>query len=448
MRNNSLDAVCTFVCNTQGRSVPPEIYDLAKKCLVDWFAVSIAALQDVAPVLVRKQIQQWSSRGNAINLYGDKGSAAIVALVNGTLSHSLDFDDMHFGSAFHASGPTLAAALAVGMERSVCESEILNAFVTGYEVGTAMGGSGIGPLLADVGWHSTGILGHFSATCAAAALLQLESEQVANALGLAATQAAGLQSSGGTMAKPFHVGKSAMNGVMSAELALMGMDAFQNIFHKSEGILGRLFQKPVGTNFDRLGSDWHMKGNTFKPYAACQLTHAPYEVARNIHPVFTEKGLHEIRVHVNPLAPKVAGRETVSTPMEGKFSIAYCVALGLSGHMADMTGFTTERIESSSLQALTKITKVQASEDIERWAARMELIYDDGRVVQGQIQGVRGSPAVPLSWSDIDEKFLSSTSVHLGSRANRLLQILHDFEKPGSLISVTRILKKSQGNKK
>jgi 2-methylcitrate dehydratase PrpD len=162
-----------------------------------------------------------------------------------------------------------------------------------------------------------------------------------------------------------------------------------------------------------------------------------------MHDTFSDKGLLEIRVNVNPLAKKVAGRETASTPMEGKFSIAYCVALGLRGFSADMTGFTDERILNASVQALTKITRVNTSQEIERWASTIELIYEDGQVARGHTQGVRGSPSAPLGWSDINEKFLSSTEKLLGPTATELLQILHDFEQPGSLREMVAIIEKS-----
>jgi 2-methylcitrate dehydratase PrpD len=82
--------------------------------------------------------------------------------------------------------------------------------------------------------------------CSAASLLRLAREQIANALGLAATQAGGLQASGGSMAKPFHVGKAAMNGVMAAELAAMGMDANTALLdHPVKGVLGCLFQESI-----------------------------------------------------------------------------------------------------------------------------------------------------------------------------------------------------------
>lgn len=441
MANSSLDTVCRFVSESGDRPLTARVLDLAKQCLVDWFAVSLAACPDAAPSAARQLMRSWATQGRAMSLYGDVGAAGPMALVNATLSHSLDYDDMHFASAFHATGSTLAATLAVGMDRGCTEAQILNAFVTGYEVGATLGDAGVGTGLLAAGWHCTGVLGHFSSVSAVAALLRLDPAQTANAFGLAATQAAGLQASGGTMAKPFHVGKAAMNGVMAAELALAGMDAATGVFDQAHsGVLGCFFQKPMQAGVDRLGRVCQMEGNTFKPYASCQLTHAPYEAARGLAEGFERQGLKEIRVSVNPLAPQVAGRATADTPMEGRFSIAYCVALGLLGHSADMSGFTETRLRDADVQALSRLVRVHPSEDVERWAARVELEHGHGAIIRNEVHAVRGSPARPLSWSDLNEKFLAATAPVLGDSAPKLLQVLQGFEHTGGLAEMTRIL--------
>lgn len=441
MDRAGLDLVAGFIGGTARRPPSPELREEAKKCFVDWFAVSLAALQDDAAVAVRCLVQRWATQGRATNLYGDRGAAPAMALVNATLSHSLDYDDMHFPTAFHASGPTVAAALAVGADRGCSETEVLDAFVTGYEVGAAMGGEGTGPRLAASGWHPTGVLGHFSAASAAAALLRLDVLQIADALGLAATQAGGLQASGGSMAKPFHVGKAAMNGVMAAELALLGMDANTALLDEPRsGILGSLLQEEILARFDGLGREWQIHANTFKPYAACQLTHAPHEAARGLADGFRPEGLREIRVHVNPLARQVAGRERADTPLEGKFCIAYCVALGLRGHPADLSGFTEERLEDAGLRRLVEITRIVTSDGVERCASRVELDYGAAGTRQAETRAVRGSPERPLTWSDLDEKFLQVVAPVLGARvARRLLNALHNFEQPGRMAEIARL---------
>src|SRR5438132_77651 len=73
-------------------------------------------------------------------------------------------------------------------------------------------------------WHGTGVFGRLGAAAASAALLGLDHERALNALGAAATQTAGLVASFGTMAKPFHAGKAAMDGVVAAQLAANGFE--------------------------------------------------------------------------------------------------------------------------------------------------------------------------------------------------------------------------------
>ncbi len=440
MAKTNLDLLTDFICSTSQAELAPDVLDAAKQCLVDWFAVSIAATSDPAAVIVRGQMQQWATAGKAISLYGDSGAAGPMALVNGTLAHSLDFDDLHLGSAYHASGPTLAVALAVGMDRGCSELDILKAFVIGFEVGTTMGDE-IGLRLAGGGWHPTGTLGHFSATATAAVLLKLTPEQTAHALGLAATQCAGLQASGGSMAKPFHVGKAAMNGIMSAELAIKGMEATITLFDQERtGILGCLLQEAILPRFDSLGKTWQILKNSFKPYAACQLTHSAFEVGKRAAAGFERKGLEKISVYVNPLAPKVASRPKAGTPMEGKFSIPYCTALGLKGYSAGQEDFTDARIDEIDLAELSDMVDVVSDESVERWGARLDLFYSDGTVRTTTLDVVSGGPGRPLLWPDLDKKFLDSGSPVLGHRTKAMLRCLKKFDKVGQLAEMTKIL--------
>jgi len=439
-----VDLITDFVGAMAARELPPAVLDAAKQCLVDWFAVSLAALPDAGPAAVRRQALQWRTQGRALNLYGDPGAAAPMALVNATLSHSLDYDDFHFANTLHASGPTWAAALAAGQASGASGADMLRAFIAGYEVGATMCADGIGPRLVVAGWNPTGVLGHFSAAVAAALLCQLDAAQTASALGLAATQAAGLQASGGSMAKPFHVGKAAMNGVMAAELAALGMDANTTLLDDAGGgVAAVLFQQPTLARFEPLGRSWQIEGNTFKPYASCQLTHAAYEAARQLADGLRRQDLREIRVRVNPLAVKVANRTTASTPMEAKFNIPYCVGLGLMGYGADLGGFSPERLGDAGVHALAAITRVSTGDDVARCAAHIEIEHSGGAVLRAQVAAALGSPERPLGWDDLQAKFLSLATPVLGGDAARLLEALRGFEQPGRAAEVAAIMRRA-----
>ena len=445
MNNSNLDAVCDFVSGMPAAAFSPEILDAAKQCFVDWFAVAIAARSDPGPRIVREQMLRWGTSGRSLTLYGDRMAAAPAALINGTLAHSLDYDDVHLTTAYHASSATFAAVLAAATDRGSSEMQILRAFIAGFEVGTTMGADGIGVALADRGWHPTGILGHFSATAAIAALLNLTRDEIAHALGIAATQTAGLQASGGSMAKPFHVGKAAMDGVMAAELAQGGLEAATHLLDdQNAGILGCLFQKATLARFDTLGRTWRITQNSFKPYAACQLTHAVFEAGCKLARDFEPRGLHAIRAYVNPLAPKVASRLRPATPLEGKFSIPYCVALGLNGHAAGPADFSSERLGDSSVMDLTGLVEIIPDEKIERWSSRVELAYDDGSRRTAEIDAALGSLARPLAWPDLEAKFMTAVEPVLRADAPRLLDALRAFEAAGRLKEVADIIERNR----
>ena len=444
MTHRNLDAICDFIAGAPSRPFPAEVLDAAKQCVVDWVAVSVAALNEPGPRIVRDYVNNWRSQGNALSLYGDTGAAAPIALVNGTLSHTLDYDDVHLGTAYHASGPSLAAALATGMDRGRSGREILAAFIVGFEVGVAAGQRDIGLKLVNQGWHPTGTLGHFSAVAAAALLLGLDRHRLADSFGLAATQAAGLMISAGSSAKPFHVGKAAMNGVVAAELAAQGLDASPQIFNDAKtGVFSCLLQTPIDPDFQDLGRVWQITQNSFKPYAACQLTHAPFEAACQLKSEFALDQVRSIRAFVNPLAIKVAGKTQPKTPIEGKFSIAYCVALGLHGHAAVPDDFSPARLSDPKITAAADLVEVVPVESMQRWASRVELVRDDGTRT-ATIEAALGSLDRPLRWPEIETKFMLAAEPVYRQQTRALLSALRCFDEPGRLAEIIAIIKATE----
>jgi 2-methylcitrate dehydratase PrpD len=277
------DAIARFAGAYREREYPAQVVDAAKQCLVDWFGVCLGALDDPAAAYVQRIVDSWRSAGNASLLTGGRGAPVLAALVNGTLSHCLDYDDTHIESILHGSGPTWAAALAVGTDRGSEERDVLAAFITGFEVGARIGNRGVGVRLNHNGWHASCTLGRFSSAIAAGALLGLDERRIPHVLGTAATQVGGLTASIGSMAKPFQVGKAASDGVLAAELAAAGFEATTSLLDSDRGLLPTLFQDSSARvpplTFDE---GWEITRNSFKPYAACQLTHASIDSARRL----------------------------------------------------------------------------------------------------------------------------------------------------------------------
>jgi 2-methylcitrate dehydratase PrpD len=431
---HALFTIARFVVEHRDRDYPTEVLDAARQCLVDWFGVCLGALHEPPALAVHRMVSAWRSQGEARMLAGGYAAPVPAALANGTLAHCLDYDDTHIESILHGSGPTWAATLAAGAHCNASERALLSAFITGFEVGTRVGNGGIGVRLNHSGWHTTCVLGRYSSAAAASALLGLDELQVKHALGVVATQVGGLTASVGTMSKPFHAGKTASDGVLAAELAAQGFEAAIDLLDSEKGVMQTLFQDPsVTVRVAEFGSTWEITRNSFKPYAACQLTHASIDCALKLGDAIRGAEVTRIRAYVNPLAIKMAGHTQAATSNEGKFSLAYTIALGLSGYRARLEDFMGGRLSDGRLQALAARVETIPSDVVERTGARVEVTLADGRTLTEETQLAFGSVGHPMRWPDLEAKFLSLAEPVLGTRARTLLEVLRDFDKPGRL---------------
>lgn len=426
--------VCDYIAEAQVRDIPQDVMGEAKKCLVDWVAVCIGAYGSQEAEIVKSTFGQWRSSGGSPLLEGGSTSPAIAASVNATLSHCLDYDDTHIPSVIHVSGPLWAAILSVGTDRCVDEDLLLRAFVTGFEVAARIGDNGIGLRMNTNGWHATPALGRIAVAAALAVVVGLSKEKILHALGIAAAQASGLTSAFGTMCKPFQIGKTAMDGVLSMELAEAGLTGPADVLDTTRSFVQTMFQDgELSLQLAPFEDVWEIRNNSFKPYAACQLTHAAIDAARMMAPSLGNLDVQSVQAVVNPLALKIAGiRNPVSTT-QAKFSLAYCVALGLQGYAATLEDFAPDRVTDARLAALAGKVKVVADQSMSRTSARLEVRLGSGHVFHQDVEHASGSIGNPLSWEDVDNKFIAVVKPKLGEKANALLQVLHSFELRGSL---------------
>jgi 2-methylcitrate dehydratase PrpD len=210
--------------------LPDDVRMLARQCVLDYVACTLAGAREELTSIVLAEMQEQGGApvatviGHSVRL-----PVMSAALVNGSASHALDFDDVNMAMTGHPSVVLLSALLALAEERGSSGRDVMTAFVAGYELQCRLG-----LLLAPghyngLGFHATGTLGSFGAAAACAHLLGLDAEQFATALGIAGTQAAGLKSMFGTMCKPLHAGKAAYHGLLAARLARRGFTSRSDV---------------------------------------------------------------------------------------------------------------------------------------------------------------------------------------------------------------------------
>ena len=428
--------ICQFIAGARSRDYPADVLDEARKCLVDWTAVCMGAYDAPEAAILHQVVSTWGCQGQARLLWGGRSNAMNAALINGTLSHCLDFDDTHIPSVIHLSGPIWAAVLAVGTARGCHETLLLQAFITGFEVGARLGDGGVGIGLNNGGWHATATLGRVAVAAAVAVLMELDEQQTAHALGLAATQASGLTASFGTMAKPFHAGKAAMDGVLAADLAAAGFEGADGVLDVDSALLRTLWQDPAAQlQIQPFEAGWEIRRNSFKPYAACQLAHSVIDAARQARPHLAGRAIRRMQAHVNPLAVKIAGVRQAHTPTQGRFCIGYCTALGLQGYAVSTQDFSPQRLQQGELQALSQKMELVADEAFSRTSARLHIEFEDGSTHTESVPHAFGSIGNPLGWAELEAKFLALVGP-VTPQAAQLLQLLRGFGSGPALASV------------
>ncbi|MDF1668220.1 MAG: MmgE/PrpD family protein [Roseovarius sp.] len=439
---NNAAALSEYVSSFMTRTVPEDDLDAARMCLADWLAVLIGAHAQGAGNTVRKMASAWNAPGNAPMFQAGRQSPMASALVNGTFAHCLDFDDTHLGALAHFSGPTWAATLALASEQGSTDTQALNAFITGFEVGARLGGQDFGETVNKRGFHSTSVLGRFSAAASASALMGLNEDQIVNAMGVAATTAGGLVASFGTMSKPFHAGKAAMDGILAAQMGAAGFEAGQGLIEADGDTLASAFVQDQEVRISELdfSGPSELHNNTFKPYAACLLVHPTVESARDIAAQIGNRKLRSVRADIYPMVLRFAGKTQVNEPLEGKFSVAYCAALGLCGFDASEQDFTPERLNNPDVRRVMDMVQVVTDDSQNSTSASMTVTFEDGSELTADTPLARGNPGNPIGWGGMQRKFMSLVEPVYGARAETMFDLARTVGTGDNLREIATML--------
>ena len=377
--------------------IPADAKEVARQCVLDLIGVTIAgAREPLVEMLVDAVARDEHASDAGLIGRSERATRATAALVNGAAGHALDFDDTHTLMMGHPTVPVLPALLALAEGTAVRGSEIVTALVAGIELECRLA-SLLGPAHYDVGFHSTATLGTFGAAAACAHLLALDADAWLRTMGLAGTQAAGLKSAFGTMAKPLHAGRAAASGLLAAKLAQRGFTSAPGVLETKQGFSAT----HAGTTLDRdvlerLSGRSLIRDTLFKYHAACYLTHAAIEAARRIR---LEDGVdpssvEAVEIRVAPALLGVCNIAVPKTGLEGKFSLRATVALALLGRdTADLGTYSDAMMADADLVRLRERTRVVTDAEFVQTRAAL-VVTSAGR--RHEAEADSGVPASDL----------------------------------------------------
>jgi 2-methylcitrate dehydratase PrpD len=366
--------------------------------------------------------------------------AELAALVNGTLAHSLDYDDTHLPSVLHPSASVVPACLAVAEAGGRDGGELVAAIAVGLEICVRLGMAGYdrearNNTYFDRGQHATSICGTIGAAAGAAVLLGLNAEGVTNAIGLAVSMAGGVieaNRTGGTV-KRIHCGWAAHAAISAARLTAHGITGPPTVL---EGRFG-FFQAFLDGHYDaaaieaELGERWEVPGIFFKPYPANHFTHAGIDAALALRSDgvslddIETLSLGVAEPTVRTIGEPIEVKRAPSTGYQAQFSGPYTVVAALMGGGGLGLGLDdfsdALACDEQRRRHMAKVTVAGHAECSEifpnQFPAVLTARLHDGREVEQAVMSNRGGPQRPLSDDELELKFTDNAGRLLGDDA-------------------------------
>ena len=421
-----------FCSNLKFDDLPREVIEEAKRGILDWLGCAIAASDNPRIGSLIKTLTEFSSNSGA-TVIGQQNEFGPLeaALINGQMGHFYDYDDTHMGGVvLHTSSPVLAAILSLGENKSKTGKDIILAYVLGFEAGVRVGQTA--PSHHDGGWHLTGTLGTIAAGVASASLLTLDPEKTTFALGLSATQAAGMQQNRGTMSKSFHAGRAASNGILAALMASSGYDSSDEIVEGRRGF-SKIYSKTQNYNFltKNLGSDWVILTNGYKPYACGIVQHplidAIITASKNTNIPHDE--IETVDALIHPHTITITGVEDPKTGLKSKFSLKHSAAVGYIDRHAGLSQYSDARAVAQDVASLRRKINPVPKDNFRKDQCEVRVKYKNGNIETVNVEHALGTTKNPVSSDFLVDKFLANADgKSLKSKPKEIVEAIWNLE--------------------
>lgn len=419
--------LAAYVVASRLASVPDDVRHEAHRALLNFVGCAIGGCREPAVDIAIRALGPYSGPATA-RVIGrpERLDPLHAALMNGIAAHVHDYDDTTPKNYIHATAPVASALFALASVQPVTGADFLNAFVLGFEAVSRVGNA-VYPAHYDVGWHITGTAGVFGATAGVGKLLGLPVQNMVWALGLAATQAAGLREMFGAMGKAFHPGGAARNGYVAALLAREGFTGSDSGIEGRRGFAAvQAITCDLAKVTEGLGTDFDLRVNTYKPYPCGIVIHptidACIQIAREHTP--TPEAIAAVRLRVAPLVLDLCNKKDISVGLEGKFSVYHAAAIGLVRGRAGLREFTDAVVNDPQVKAVRERVTASADARVAEDAVIVEVELTSGARLHKQVDHAIGNLGRPMTDTELEDKFRDQAGLVLpADQVDRLIAL-------------------------
>lgn len=410
-----------YATDVRFSDLPGTLVDIIKNVILTVLGTTLAGATAEGCQTIVTQVKEWAGRPEAtILVHGGKVPAYNAAMANSVMARALDFCDA-MSPGIHIGSSSVPTALATAELMGGCDGEeFLTALVLGTEVAARINS------VSDYdGFDPTGVCSIFAATAVAGRILQLNSQQMLNALALALNRAGGSFQSNidGSLAVRVIQGFVSQGGIICAQLARRGITGPKNFLEGTYGYF-HLYAKdkcdPKAATED-LGKRFETYNTIFKKYPSCGCTQASTDAILDLvkEKDITAGNIEHIEIKVSPYAFKLAGHqfEIGDNPrVNAQFSIQYCVANALLRGGSKLTHFDEVSVIDDKVLDLVKRIQVfddpslgapgkQEASSSTHLSVRMKVATKEGSVYHKAVDTPRGNPRNPLVEKEHMERF-------------------------------------------
>jgi len=436
-----------FSAELRFEDLPPEVVDHTKKLIVDIIANAIGGHEwmESGPVVAASiKALNRGAGGATVFATGEDMAPEWAALLNGTTSHSLDYDNHHARGVIHAGSSVVPAALSAGEEQGTSGREVLAAIVAGYEIACRLA-MACNPFSShEMGFHPTGTCGVFGATAAVGRLNGLTAAQLESAFGINGSQAAGSMQYDLNSAwnKRAHPGLAAHSAFIAVALAGNGFLGAAEPIEGRDGFLRAYSLRPQPERAtEGLGEWFETLEIAIKPYPLCRYTHMTLDqlISLASEEDLRPESVTSIQVELPTYGVDLVGRpidvkRRARSAVDAQFSAPFAAALALTRRAADMGTFRQVIDEGldDEFRRLMAATSVESAEDLdaihpELWPGRV-TVHTADRTFTRYGEHIKGERPNPMSWDDVRNKLGELAPRHSATALDDVVDAVRSIE--------------------
>ena len=441
-----LEQLATCVHDTKLSRLPGSTVAASKLVLLDTIGAMVAGSALPENVRLARMAAKRSPHGLCtLAGHGLKSDSLLATFTNATAGVALEMDEGNRLGGGHPAIHVIPGALAVAEEMGADGRLLLEAVITGYEVGSRLGGA----TFARPNVHSHGTWGTISTAAAVARLHDLPAEEIRHVINLSASMTPAnswTPALEGATIRNAYPGRSGLEGILAVDLHQAGFSALDDAPSDVYGtILAERFDPEEAVA--GLGESYRIEQNYFKFHACCRMNHPALDAVMALRAQHRFAGDDVAAVHVTSIPFGLRMLETAPRTMLGaKFSIPYAVAAALVLGRTDTAAFEERELDDQRILAMAKRIEVVADDEMalkraDYPTAHVKVKLRDGRVLSHTTGVVRGDAANPVASEEVVAKFLSLAAECLGEpRAREVVETVGTADSLDTVRRLTALL--------